>query len=252
MRFFICLLLLLPHFLQGQCYTPKGVSNLYSTIPRFISLYNNGDCVTKDISDTTICIKVRPRSFGQLAYFSYSTPFGQPVSVSIEQFNKFCQRISTNNEIYPSTDTTLVCYTIKAELIDNFCPYVYRFITLAVDWCGVSCFYKNGILQVDWATCANKNTSLYEVLVSPDAKDWKKVAETPPHFTNYSGTSTYRSTVSFTVPGEFYVCVREIDYNGEESYSEICSFTAPLQPLKPIPYDLLGRQVSGSYKWAVR
>lgn len=252
MRILVFIVFLWPGYLLAQCYPPVRTSNLYGVIPRFIHLYNNGDCVVKDIRDTTICVKVAPRTFGQLAYYSYSTPYGQNVGVSIAQFNSACQQIATDNQIYPSTDTTIVCYTIAAELIDNFCPYIYRFVTLSVDWCGFSCSYGEGRLQVDWATCGNANTDRFEVLVSQDAQTWKKLSEVAPKFASSSGVSTYTFASLFSIPGQFYTCVREIDFNGAEAYSNICSFTGVMSGSLLQGYDLAGRQVPSNYLWSVR
>lgn len=247
----ILLILLIPNLLAGQCYIPERTGNLYGVIPRFINLYNNGDCVVQDITDTTICIKVRPRTFGQLAYYSYSTPFGQPVQVQVSQFNYGCELIATDNQIYPSTDTTIVCYTINAELIDNFCPYIFRFVSLDATWCGLQCSIDSGILQVDWATCSNSNTARFEVVVSQDGINWSVLGQTAPKHVNSSVSSAYRFVTSWSIPGQFYLSVREIDLNGSETYSDVCTFTGQLvQPMRG--YDLSGRIVPDNYQWKLR
>lgn len=235
----------------GQCGS-SGFVQLYSSIPRFITLYQNQGCIERDITDTTICVSVRPRAFGQLAYYSYSSPSGEPVFVEISQYNSSCQFIASGNEIFPSTDTTVVCYTIRSGLIDNFCPYVYRYLVLSATWCGISASHNGEYIELQFSTCSNKNTDRFNVLVSPNGADWFKIFSIAPQYTTSSSRTDYSLNIPYYKPGLNYLKVVEVDYDGNYTESEPCSFVCMPRP-GIITFDLSGRQHNNSgYLWGIR
>lgn len=235
----------------GQCGS-SGFVQLYGSIPRFITLYQNQGCIEKDITDTTICVSVRPRAFGQLAYYSYSSPSGEPVFVEISQYNSSCQFIASGNEIFPSTDTTVVCYTIRSGLIDNFCPYVYRYLVLSAAWCGVSASHSAGNIYLQFSTCSNANTDRFNILVSSDGINWSKIFSVGPKYTTSSSKTDYSVSIPYFRQGVNYLKVVEVDWDGNYTESEACSFTCMPRP-GVITIDLSGRQHNNSgYLWGIK
>lgn len=245
-------LLLLPLFASGQCETDR-TGRAYMAIPSFFSLYFNGQCIERFMSDTTICVKYPPNSVGQVAGFSYSSPSGQPAFVtSVKQYNEACELIAVSPQIYPSTDTITVCYNIQAALIDNFCPYAILMPGLAVEFCQLSNKYEQNFLTVDWATCSNSGTALFYVMVSDDLVKWDVMANVYPHYTNWSDILYYTAQFYFTKPGMHYVKVVELDYNGVETSSEALPFNVPYTVLNHPQFDIIGRKIhDASYKYYV-
>jgi hypothetical protein len=244
MRFLF--LLLLTNNLAAQCETDR-TGRAYLGLPSFFSLYFSGQCVERNMGDTTICVKFPPQSVGQVAGFSYSSPSGQPAFVtSIKQYRNDCEMFEASPLIYPSTDTTIVCYTIQAALIDNFCPYAILSNGLAVEFCGLQAEYEQNFIRLHFATCSNAGTLRYEVIVSSDLTNWKTIYALQPEQVNSSDITDYNLSIPYTVGGLQYVAVREVDYEGRTTVSDIAVLIVPEVVRSGVRFDILGRSVSNS------
>ena len=244
MRFLF--LLLLTTNLSAQCETDR-TGRAYLGLPSFFSLYFSGQCVERNMGDTTICVKFPPQSVGQVAGFSYSSPSGQPAFVTaINQYSTNCELIEQSPLIYPSTDTVVVCYTIDAVLIDNFCPYAILSNGLAVEFCGIEAEYEQNFIRLHFATCSNAGTLRYEVIISSDLTNWKTIYALQPEQVNSSDLTDYNLSIPYTVGGLQYLSVREIDYEGRTTVSDIVVLIVPEVVRNTGGFDLLGRSVNNS------
>jgi hypothetical protein len=244
MRFLF--LLLLTTNLAAQCETNR-TGRAYLGLPSFFSLYFSGQCVERNMGDTTICVKFPPQSVGQVAGFSYSSPSGQPAFVTaINQYRTDCELIEQSPLIYPSTDTVVVCYTIDAILIDNFCPYAILSNGLAVEFCGIEAEYEQNFIRLHFATCSNAGTLRYEVIVSSDLMNWRTIYALQPEQVNSSDITDYNLSIPYTVGGLQYLSVREIDYEGRTTVSDIVVLIVPEVVRNTGGFDLLGRSVNNS------
>jgi hypothetical protein len=244
MRFLF--LLLLTTNLAAQCETDR-TGRAYLGLPSFFSLYFSGQCVERNMGDTTICVKFPPQSVGQVAGFSYSSPSGQPAFVTaIKQYRNDCEMFEASPLIYPSTDTTIVCYTIDAVLIDNFCPYAILSNGLSVEFCGIEAEYEQNFIRLHFATCSNAGTLRYEVIISSDLTNWKTIYTLQPDQVNSSDLIDYNLSIPYTVGGLQYVAVREVDYEGRTTVSDIAVLIVPEVVRSGGGFDILGRSVSNS------
>jgi hypothetical protein len=244
MRFLF--LLLFTTNLTAQCETDR-TGRAYLGLPSFFSLYFSGQCVERNMGDTTICVKFPPQSVGQVAGFSYSSPSGQPAFVTaVNQYSTDCELIEQSPLIYPSTDTTIVCYTIQAELIDNFCPYAILSPGLSVEFCGLQAEYEQNFIRLHFATCSNAGTLRYEVIISSDLMNWRTIYALQPEQTNSSDLTDYNLTIPYNVGGLQYVAVREVDYEGRTTVSDIAVLIVPEVVRSGVGFDILGRSVSNS------
>lgn len=233
---------------SAQCDTERSALAFLS-IPSFFSLYFAGDCISQPIHDTTICVAFPPSAVGRIAAFSYSSPSGQPAYVTgFSQYNSDCVHIANGPNIYPSADTTYVCYTIQAALIDNFCPYSIIASGLSVQFCGVSAAYEQNFVRIGFSTCSNTGTEKYRIQASTDAITFADVYELPPAFQVSPDRSNYTATFKYTTAGMNYFRVAEHDLNGKITYSEIVPLSVPA-PVRPSQsFDILGREnVSGTF-----
>jgi hypothetical protein len=244
MRFLF--LLLLTTNLAAQCETTR-TGRAYLGLPSFFSLYFSGQCVERNMGDTTICVKFPPQSVGQVAGFSYSSPSGQPAFVTaINQYRTDCELIEQSPLIYPSTDTVVVCYTIDAVLIDNFCPYAILSNGLAVEFCGIEAEYQQNFIRLHFATCSNAGTLRYEVIVSSDLMNWRTIYALQPEQVNSSDITDYNLSIPYSVGGLQYIAVREVDYEGRTTVSDIVVLIVPEVVRNTGAFDLLGRSVNNS------
>ena len=235
----------------AQCETDR-TANAYIAIPGFTSLFLSGQCVSGNISDTTICVSVPRTTQGQVAAFSYSSPNGQPAFVTdVRQYDNTCTFIESGTLIPAGSDTITVCYTIQAQLIDNFCPYMILAGGLAVDWCGIYAYYDDN-LHVRFTTCSNSGTDFYEVITSTDGYSWRTIAKIQPYQETTSTESDYNLTLCYHTPGTQYFAIRETDLNGKTMVSDIvhCTIPYPLNP-KTSNFDILGRD-TGTVQFIIK
>jgi hypothetical protein len=199
------------------------------------------------MGDTVICVKYPPNAVGSVAGFSYSSPNGSPAFVtSTQQFDMNCVLIDPTPMIYPHTDTIVVCYTIDANLIDNFCPYAIDAAGLAVEWCGLTARYEQNHIDLHFTTCSNAGTNRYEVIVSDDLVQWQTIFKTCAKYVNSSDKTDYFLNVPYTVGGQHYLAIREIDYEGRTSVSDPVVFYVPEAVKQSGRFDILGRSVQDS------
>jgi len=240
------ILLLLSITASAQCNTSR-IAQAYYGLPSFFGLYFSNQCISGQIRDTTICVKVAKTNQTQVSAFSYSSPSGQPAFVtSVKQYNAQCVYIGNGTMIPAGTDTITICYTIQAVLIDNFCPYTVLAGGLAVDWCGIYSYYSDGDVRVRWITCSNSGTHKFEVITSTDAVNWRTIRDVAPIQETNSKQSEYNIAIPFDNGGINYFAVREIDVNGKAHVSDVVFCEVPYTEKKQSGYDILGRSVSSS------
>lgn len=238
--------LLLSVAATAQCNVTR-TAQPYLALPSFFGLYFSGQCVSGAIRDTTICVKVARVNQGQIAAFSYSSPSGQPAYVTaVKQYNSACVFIENGTLIPAGSDTVTVCYTIQAQLIDNFCPYTVLAGGLAVQWCGIYAYHADGSIKVRFMTCSNAGTKSYEIITSTDAINWTSLVNVLPEVETKSTESNYNICIPFNRGGMNYFAVREHDVNGGVHVSDIVYCEVPYPSKDGQMFDLLGRSVSDS------
>ena len=232
-------------FGNAQCDSATAVKSFWG-FPSFNSLNNSGQCISANITDTTICVKVKQILATQQARFSYSSPFGSPLIVNeIRQYNSDCIFTGYGNLIDAGIDTVVICYSISSELIDNFCPYSLIISPLAVEFCGLSAVMGKDLLNVYFKTCSNSNTDRFELIISKDLIRWDVAEIIQPQIENNSSECEYYLQTNNFDNGINYLAIREIDLNGNSTVSEIAYFECRNKKESFKSYfDLSGRSVS--------
>ena len=246
------LFLLLSTASFGQCNTNRFMQP-YLALPSFFGLYFANQCISGAIRDTTICVKIPRTNQGQIAAFSYSSPSGQPAFVTaVKQYNSACIFIENGTLVQAGNDTVTVCYTIQAQLIDNFCPYSIMAGGLAVDWCGIYAYHSDGNLKMRFSTCSNSGTKYFDIITSTDAVSWTSLINVLPEVETKSTESHYNVCIPFNRGGMNYFAVREYDLNGGVYVSPIVFCEIPYPSNDGSGFDLLGRRVNdGNYLFYV-
>jgi len=248
------LLILLSLSLNAQCETSR-VGTAYLAIPGFFNLYFTGQCIEQNMSDTTICIKVPQLAQTQIAAFSYSSPNGAPAFINeIRQYDSACELFEIGSMIDSGTDTITICYDIRTDLIDNFCPYMILSGGLSVEWGGISAYF-NEFVHVRFITMSNIGTKEYEIIWSTDAINWQVVKivkpyqETSPYVSDYNNNDIYQFQA-----GSNYYAVRERDLSGRLTASDVVHVYVPFPNIgDKVQYDILGRVgASSSYHYYVK
>jgi len=248
----LMLFLLLSTASFGQCNTNRFMQP-YLALPSFFGLYFANQCISGAIRDTTICVKIPRTNQGQIAAFSYSSPSGQPAFVTaVKQYNSACIFIENGTLVQAGNDTVTVCYTIQAQLIDNFCPYSIMAGGLAVDWCGIYAYHSDGNLKMRFSTCSNSGTKYFDIITSTDAVSWTSLINVLPEVETKSTESHYNICIPFNRGGSNYFAVREYDLNGGVHVSPIVFVEIPYPSNDGSGFDLLGRRVNdGNYLFYV-
>jgi hypothetical protein len=241
------LFLLISLVSTAQCEIER-IGTAYLDIPGFFNLYFTDQCISQNMSDTTICIKVPRQAQGQVAAFSYSSPNGAPAFVTeVRQYDSSCEFIEFGSLIASGTDTITVCYDIQATLIDNFCPYMILAGGLSVEWCGIGAYLLDELAHVRFVTCSNAGTKHFEVIWSKDAYNWQQIGIVTPNVQTTSYSSDYNFATMSYQAGDNYYAVREIDLNGRARASDYVYLNIPYPIAKENGnFDLLGRQVNSS------
>jgi hypothetical protein len=241
------ILVILVTFVNAQCDSTRAVKSFWG-FPSFNSLNNSGQCISANITDTTICVKVKKILATQQARFSYSSPFGSPLVVNeIRQYNSECIFIGYGNLIDAGIDSIVICYSISSELIDNFCPYALIISPLAVEFCGLSAVMSEELLNVEFKTCSNANTDRFELIISKDLISWNVAETIEPQIENNSAMSVYQVQTDNFDAGINYLAIREIDLNGNQTVSDIAYFECRDKKKSNKTYfDLLGRNVNSN------
>jgi hypothetical protein len=226
----------------------------FLALPSFFGLFLNGHCVSQNMADTTICVKFPPTATGRVAAFSVSSPNGSPAFItSYAQYNEQCVFISNSPLIWPSSDTTTVCYTIQTALIDNFCPYALQVSGLAVEWCGVSATMAGAYIDIRFSTCSNTGTDKFLIQASHDLITWQSFGKVPAQYPNHPDRLNYQVTLPPCIAGEQYIRIVEVDLNGNIQPSEpvFLSVPAPAVTTKG-SFDILGRAISADSPYLYR
>jgi hypothetical protein len=238
--------ILITRLATAQC--PSTLGSTFEQLPSFIGLFFSGNCISGTIRDTTICVEYAGSNRVRAAYFSFSTPNGSPVNVTqINQYNPECELIAQGNEILPSSEPVIVCYTLTANFVDNFCPYAIFLNPLSVDWCGFEVSESHGRVNVQWATCSNSNTNRFEILVSKDLELWQVVRTVQPYSVYSNQLDVYKVSFMYSSPGNSYVMIREIGNDGRIMQTDERVFFQPYVQ-GGASFDILGRQTNGENK----
>jgi hypothetical protein len=222
---------------------PSVQSYLFN-VPSFIQLFNNGSCISGDISDTTLYFPFNPNNQNGVIYWGFSSPLGFNLTVSnIEIYDLDCQLISQGQSVNGLTGSSyFVKFVLQTILIDNFCPYFLPINPLAVDFGMVEAKQINDKIQVDWITMSETNSSHFVIRYSYDLNQWYTVNKVQSSG-NSSTNRYYSSSFIPQYPGTVYIRVVEYDYNGNTNLSEIIYCVYISSPSNRIRYDLLGRMI---------
>jgi hypothetical protein len=225
----------------AQCATVTAPS--FTAIPSFFSLYLNDHCISRNLSDTTVCVQFSPSAIGRVATFSYSSPNGSPAFVTeYNQYNQSCEYMGTSPLIYPSADTTTVCYTVQTALIDNFCPYALNASGLSVEWCSFTATVIEQNINVKFSTCSNQGTHRFFIQTSKDLITWNYIGFINAKYPNSSTELFYDATFPASLTGDQYVRILEVDLGNRKQPSDPVFITVPETEKRPV-YDLAGRLI---------
>lgn len=232
--------------LYSQCFSEQSLPVLkhYPLIgnPNFIQLYNNGYCISGEISDTTLWFDFYPEGKNGLIYWGYSSPLGYGVTVtSISVYDTSCTLLSVGNEIANLSDEMYyVSFGIRTSYIDNFCPYFIEINPLAVEFGPVVAQQINEYLHILWTTYSERNSNNFIIQYSYDLNNWVDAASVKAQG-NKSTATTYSSELTPVYPGIVYIRIIEYDYNGGRTYSEIIMSKYYSNQVVTPHYDLAGR-----------
>jgi hypothetical protein len=233
-------------FSQSNCDLEDPYLLTYQfSIPSFIQLFNEGYCVSGDISDTTIYFKFYPENQNGVIYWGYSSPLGYPLEVmSISIYDSNCQLISQGQSVSGLENSLYyVQFDLRTTYIDNFCPYFLPINPLAVNFGTIEAKQIENLIVVDWITLSESNSNYFVIQYSYDLNRWYSTK--PIQSSKNSSTNRYY-TSSFIPqsPGTIYIRVAEYDYNGDINLSEITYCTYIPKPTTGTPiYDLSGRLI---------
>jgi hypothetical protein len=233
-------------FSQSTCDPEDPYLLIYQySIPSFVQLYNEGYCISGDISDTTIYFKFYPEDQNGVIYWGYSSPLGYPLTVaSMSIYNSDCQLISQGQSVSGLGNSMYyVRFDLRTVYIDNFCPYFLPINPLAVDFGTVEAKQVENTIIVDWITMSEANSNYFTIQYSYDLNKWYSTASVPSS-TNSSTNRYYTSSFIPPFPGTVYIRIAEHDYNGDIILSDIvyCSYIPKSNPGMLI-YDLSGRLI---------
>lgn len=234
--------------LYSQCFSGQQLPVLkhYPAIgnPNFIQLYNNGFCLSEDISDTTLWFNFYPEGKNGLIYWGYSSPLGFPVTVtSIELYDTNCVLLNVGNSIANLTDSVYyISFDIRTQYIDNFCPYFIEINPLAVEFGPLVAQQVNQSLYLTWTTYSEKNANNFIIQYSYDLNTWVDATSVKASG-NRSTATTYSTSIYPNYPGLIYLRVIEYDYNGGRTFSEIIMAKYYPVEVRMEHYDLAGRLI---------
>lgn len=112
--------------------------------------------------------------------------------------------------------------TYRTPVSDGVLP-ACEIILLPITWGGIKAIVKDGVLIVNWSTISEKNNNYFEILLSDETGlDFKTIG-----MVKGAGTSSDENFYSFhyndLAKGQNYVRLKQIDYDGRASFSEIKS-----------------------------
>lgn len=233
-------------FSQIICDVENPYLNHYQySLPSFIQLYTNGDCISGEISDTTFYFKFYPEGKNGIIYWAYSSPQGYPLTVSnISIYDSNCQLISQGQSIGGLNDALyFVQFDISTVYIDNFCPYFLAIDPLKVDFGMIEAHQIENTISVDWVTLSETNSSHFVIQYGYDLNRWTSVVTMS---SSKNSTTNRYYTANFTpiYSGNVYVRIIEYDLNGGTTISEPTYVRyIPKQYPGTLIYDLAGRVI---------
>lgn len=249
-RRLIAISLSLSNVCVGQCDTTLPVLNWRSNNPSFIQLFNEGYCLSDSISDTTLCYRFNPEGFLGHFRWGFSSPLGFNLNVTdIITYDTSCTIVNVGNFFPNTTFSTAdhtVCFTLRTEYIDNFCPYFAPFSGLAVEFGEITVEQQGLTVTTNWFTYSETNSYEFLIQLSPDLINYTTVAKKK-SVGNSSSQTDY--SVSFESPfyETVYLRIAEVDLNGEVSYSEPIVFYHLPKVIRQVDrfgiYDIVGRKV---------
>lgn len=235
----------------GQCDSVSNSLGWSGANPSFISLYNNGYCISDSISDTTLYFKFLPDYTSGFFNWGFSSPNGYNLSVEeIVVYSNQCT-VNSTGQYFPNqpatADTLIVSFKLRTTYIDNFCPYFVPFNGLAVEFGEVHVSKLGNLLVCNWFTHSETNSDYFIVELSPDAINFFPIANA-----KSAGNSSLRKDYSVEFESPFYKSVYlricEIDLNGGRSYSSVMVFYHLPNLVAPVyrlgGYDYSGRKIS--------
>jgi hypothetical protein len=233
-------------FSQTLCDVENLYLNHYQySLPSFIQLYTNDDCISGDISDTTFYFKFYPEGKNGIIYWAYSSPQGYPLTVSnIFIYDSNCELISEGQSIDNFDDALyFIQFDLEATYIDNFCPFFLAIDPLKVDFGMIEAHQIENTISIDWITLSETNSSHFIVQYGYDLNRWLSVVSIP---SSQNSTTNRYYTANFTpiYSGNIYIRIVEYDLNGGTTISEpiYIRYIPKQYPGTPI-YDLAGRVI---------
>lgn len=234
----------------GQCDTTLPVLNWRSNNPSFIQLFSEGYCLSDSISDTTLCYRFNPDGFLGHFRWGFSSPLGFNLNVTdVIAYDTSCTIVNVGsffpNTSFSTSDHT-VCFTLRTEYIDNFCPYFAPFSGLAVEFGEITVEQSGFTVTANWFTYSETNSYEFLIQLSSDLINFTTVAKKK-SVGNSSSQSDY--SVSFESPfyETVYLRIAEVDLNGEVSYSDPIVFYHLPNVIRQVDrfgdYDIVGRKV---------
>lgn len=97
---------------------------------------------------------------------------------------------------------------------------------LPVEWLSFNAHPEGGGIRLDWSTATELNNAGFELQYSSDKRDWAAI-----HFAEGGGTRQAPAYYSYVdvdpYPGSNYYRLKQLDYDGQYTYSTIASAQAP-------------------------
>ena len=124
----------------------------------------------------------------------------------------------------------------------TMCPYYIYVVPLPIELTDFYCLYNDNTMVLNWETQSETNCDRFEILRSFNGVDFEQIG-----MVNGNGTTTNSHKYSFTdrSPSELnYYQLKQVDFDGVLSYSDIISGDFNETVISIIYYNLLGEQIA--------
>lgn len=101
---------------------------------------------------------------------------------------------------------------------------------IPVELSSFSCFLENQKVELRWTTATELNNSGFEIERSTDLQNWDMIGFVKGNGTSTSEHSYFFQDIDCVVDGEYYYRLKQIDFNGKFSYSQIVDATVNFVP----------------------
>jgi hypothetical protein len=120
-------------------------------------------------------------------------------------------------------ETAVESYTTAAgSLTQGFQPSLGASNPLPLDFLSFTARLVNNFTRLEWVTTHEIDTDHFEVQRSADGTSFTPVANVPAvNPANPGETNSYQATDSLPLPGTDYYRIKEVDHNGQATYSPI-------------------------------